>query len=83
MVFYASNSREMEAPVNVRIMTSDGLEIPVDCRYLGRDRMGIHCWETIFPYYVDGDGYGLSLVCDKVPPRTRINAYVCGEIGGQ
>jgi hypothetical protein len=66
-------------PVNVRIVTPDGSEIPVDCRYMGQDKMGMYRWETIFPYHVAGDGEGLRLIADKVPPGTIIDAYVYGE----
>jgi hypothetical protein len=70
---------DSNAPVNVRIVTSDGSEIPVDCRYVGVDMMGMHCWETVFPYHVDGDGNGLRLIADQVPSVTRIDAFVYGE----
>lgn len=72
-------NREVTVPVNVRVVTSDGSVTPVDCRYVGVDLDGMHCWETIFPYRVNGDGYGLKLVCDEIPPGTRIDAFVYGE----
>jgi hypothetical protein len=79
MPFYTTGNREVIAPVNVRVVTLDGSEIPVDCRYVGVDLDGMQCWETIFPYHVGGNGYGLRLVADEVPPGTRIDAFVYGE----
>lgn len=66
---------DSNAPVNVRIVTSDGSEIPVDCRYVGVDMMGMHCWETVFPYCVDGVG----LIADSVPENTKIDIFIRGE----
>lgn len=68
MPFYRPGNREVTVPVNVRVVTSDGSVTPVDCRYVGVDLDG-----------VDGDGYGLKLVCDEIPPGTRIDAFVYGE----
>jgi hypothetical protein len=43
---------EPEPPDNVRLVLDDETEVPVHCRYEGRDEGGIHQWAVMVPAFV-------------------------------
>lgn len=56
-------------PVNVRLDLTDGRIIPVECRYTGLDKRGMHCWEIVTevePMLVKG------MLIDVFPARSSI-----------
>lgn len=40
-----SRRKDPKPPEGVRVVMSDGTEVPVDCVYVGLDDEGLHRWE--------------------------------------
>lgn len=59
-------------PVNVRLVYSDGTEVPVDCLYVGveagPDGEGIHRWEVIN----HRAEMPVEMRMEMLPPRTSV-----------
>ena len=62
--------REPEAPSNVRAITPDGTQIPLEIVYRGTDTDGIHVWEATARVPLE---QGCQLHIDVLPPRTAVH----------
>ena len=62
---------EPTPPANVRLITPDDTEIPLECRYDGQDETGIHQWVAVSPADVVIRP-GMSLRADMMPARSSI-----------
>ena len=65
------NEPEGERPENVRVVTTDGRVIPVDCVYEGKQR-GTHVWKVTTEY----EGVLSEVLFDSLPARTELNVPV-------
>jgi hypothetical protein len=66
--------REPTPPTNVRIRTRWGVEIPVQCVYVGCFD-GIHRWEVIRPHGVNTPFDVAEMKVERLPGRTAIALF--------
>ena len=62
-----------DPPVNVRAVTPDGTEIPLECRYVGWVD-GVHRWEAVISVGVPVDGVRM----DVLPAHTEVGVVFGG-----
>ena len=58
-----------EAPTNVRVITDDEVEHPVEVVYRGVDEEGNHLWVATMTY----QGLPKGLTADCLPPHTAVS----------
>jgi len=67
-------------PVNVRLVTRHGVEIPVQCVYVGRFD-GVHRWEVIRPDGIAEPSEVAAVNIEALPAKTAIAMFRHDEGG--
>lgn len=65
------SASEPVPPTDVRIVSPDGAEQPVEVAHVGADDDGVAVWVNAHPM-PDGFGPGWRITCALLPPRTTI-----------
>lgn len=60
-------------PENVRIVRSDGTEIPCECIYRGV-RRGLHVWAAVTPVRIEAADWHIAI--DMMPARSTVEIYL-------
>ena len=63
------SEQQPELPEGVRVIYPDGREVPLECRYEGVDKNGLHVWMAVL---VVPHEDGMRLAVSTLPSRTRI-----------
>ena len=77
--FQHRHPHEPKPPVDVRLVTRTGLEIPVQCVYAGRFD-GIHRWEVIRPVGVADPSEVATVRIGVLPSKTAIAMFLPGGL---